>query len=236
MSAPAAPIDGRKLRWHQHKEERRRHIIDAALAVISEHRPGDDIHVQEIAERAGLSRTVVYRHFEDRADLDRAVRTRIVDDLWERLAPEITLDGTITSIIERIVSTYVGWAAGHPSLHRLAEQGDNLDHDPMRQGIERIGTRLVEILDAALTLLDLEPSDDQRAALDPLSFGLVGAVLGAVRRWLSRPERAPDAATFVVFVSDSVWFILQGHAQAMGFDLDPDLTLQELILEALEID
>lgn len=235
MPATAPQPDGRKVRWTRHKQERRRHIIDAALAVTSAHPPGAEVHVQEIADQASLSRTVIYRHFDDRADLDRAVRIRIVDDLWESLAPAVTLDGTIRGVIERIISTYVGWAVEHPSLHYLAEQGDNLESDPMRQGIERIAGRVAEILEAAITILGMEPSPVQRAALEPLVFGLVGAVQSAVRRWLAKPVREPDAEAFVAIVSDSVWFILQGHARLMGVDLDPDRSLNDLILEALDL-
>ena len=63
--------DGRQARWERHNQQRRRQIIDAAIEVIEEAGPGGELHVQQIATRAGVNRTVVYRYFEDRADLDR---------------------------------------------------------------------------------------------------------------------------------------------------------------------
>ncbi len=70
--------DGRQARWDKHNQARRQAILDAALAVVEAGAPGAEFHVQQIADRAGLSRTVVYRHFADRADLDQAVQTEML--------------------------------------------------------------------------------------------------------------------------------------------------------------
>ncbi|MBF4162215.1 TetR/AcrR family transcriptional regulator [Nocardioides acrostichi] len=219
--------DGRQARWEQHNSERRRAIIDAAIAVVEAHEPGAEVHVQQIADRAELSRTVVYRHFADRADLDRAVQAAIVDDLAAELLPAVTLDGTVVGIIERIVSTYVSWAVAHPALHRLAESDSGAD--TLQRGLERIAHQVSEVISFAIDALGLELSEDQSDAIDPLVFGLVGAVFGAVRRWLAREERRPSAPVFVSLVTDSVWFIIHGHARGLGLDLDRDQSVQELL-------
>lgn len=225
--------DGRQARWDRHNQERRQQILDAAIAVVEAHEPGAEVHVQQIAERAGLSRTVVYRHFSDRADLDRAVQTAIVDDLSGELLPAVTLDGTIPQIIERIVSTYVSWAVAHPALHRLAEQDSSADGTgPLQQGIERIAHQVVELISTAVELLGVEMSQDESDAVDPLVFGLVGAVFSAVRRWMARPERTPSAPVLVSLVTDSVWFILDGHARSLGLSLHRDQPVEELLAAA----
>ena len=76
----AGKTDGRQLRWDSHNQARRQHILDAAIDVLADSEPGAEVHVQQIADRAGLSRTVVYRHFADRADLDKIPAT----SLWTR--------------------------------------------------------------------------------------------------------------------------------------------------------
>lgn len=227
--------DGRQLRWDRHNQERRQQIIDGAIAVVEAGEPGTEFHVQQIAERAGMSRTVVYRHFSDRADLDRALQVEILDDLWAQLLPAVTLDGTIPEIIERIVSTYVGWAVAHPALHRLAEQDSfGAGAGPLQQGIERIAAQVVELITTAVEILGLEMSDDEQAAIDPLVFGLVGAVFSAVRRWVSKPERTPAAPALVKLVTESVWHILNGHARGLGLELDPDQPVEDLLASAMQ--
>lgn len=228
-SGQARP-DGRQVRWDRHNQERRQQILDAAIAVVEAGEPGAEVHVHQIAQQAGLSRTVVYRHFADRADLDRAVQTKILDGLWAELLPALSLDGTIPEIIERIVSTYVGWAIAHPALHRLAEQDSSADgNGPLQQGIERIAARVVELITTAVEILGLEMSEDERAGIDPLTFGIVGSVFGAVRRWVSLPARVPPAPALVLLVSDTVWHIINGHAGGLGLQLDPEQRVEELL-------
>lgn len=228
----AVRADGRQARWHHHNERRRREILDAAITVLEEHEPGAELHVREIADRAGLSRTVLYRHFADRDDLDRALQQRILDGLWAELLPAVTLSGTAVEIIRRVIRTYVDWAVAHPALH-LAADHDAGDGGPLQEGMEQLATQIADVLGIAALNLDAEPTSDEISALDPLVFGLVGAVFGAVRRWLTRPERQLSADALVDLVSRSVWFVIDGHARSLGIVVDPDVPVeQQLALHA----
>lgn len=224
----AKVTDGRQARWDRHNQQRRQQILDAAIAVVEAAEPGADFHVQQIAEEAGLNRTVVYRHFSDRADLDRAIQAEILVRLTGLLVPQVSLDGTVNQIIRRIISTYVDWAVEHPALHRLAEHDSAGGPGPLQNGIHQIAGVLVEILETAIAMLEVRLDDGERAAIDPLAYALVGAVFGAVRRWASREEREPSAAQLSDILSRSVWHLLDGHARRLGLDLDPDLPIEQL--------
>jgi AcrR family transcriptional regulator len=225
-AATARKPDGRQARWARHNEERRRQIIAAAVAVIAEGEPGAELHVQQIAQRAGVNRTVVYRYFADRADLDLAIQQAIVAQLWERLLPAVTLDGTVPQIIDRIVGTYVEWAVSHPALHHV------VDHDygsgALEQALDEIASEIGGIVSFAIAALG-GTLDFDEAELDPLMHGLVGAVFGSVRRWLNRPQRTLSAERLQATVSQSVWFVLEGHARLAGVTLDPELTVSQLV-------
>lgn len=221
--------DGRQRRWDQHKAERRRLVLDAALQVIEETGPRGDVHVQQIAERAGLSRTVLYRHFVDRADLDRAIQTEILDRLGRELLPVLSLDGTPLQVVRRIVAAYVGWAATHPALHRFAAlevpgEGPN----PLARTVGHIAQEIESLITLGAQLLEVPMDEDLRSGLDPLVFGIVGSAMAAVRRWLGRPERVPDQDVFIELVAQSIWFQLAGMAAARGVVIDPDAPLQDV--------
>lgn len=218
--------DGRQLRWDKHNQARRQQILDAALEVIELGAPGDEYHVQQIAERAGLNRTVVYRHFADRADLDLAIRTHVMDGFTEQLAPAVTIDGTINEIIRRIVSTYVDWTVSHPALHAVAAQEGS---GAFQHGIDRIAAMLTDILELAIAMLGVDLDENEEALVDPLSYGLVGAVHGTVRRWVAREPREPSASSLSELLSMSVWNLLDGHARRLGLNLDPDIPLVDLL-------
>ncbi|WP_370247666.1 TetR/AcrR family transcriptional regulator [Nocardioides sp.] len=218
--------DGRQARWTKHNEERRTQILDAAIAVIEEQPAGAEFHVQQIAERAGLNRTVVYRHFTDRTDLDLAIRARVLDDLTQQMLPALNLDGSINEIIRRIISTYVDWTVEHPTLHTFAVQDTG---GAVEFGLHRIASALADLLEIAIAMLGADLDADEEALVDPLAHGLVGAVFATVLRWLSRKERVPDAARLAELLSMSVWNLLDGHIRRLGLEIDPDLPMAHLL-------
>ena len=227
-------MDGRSSRWVEHKAERRSAIVAAAIEVIAEGEVGADVHVQLIADRAGLSRTVLYRHFADRSDLDRAIREEVLADLMSRLGPAMTLAGTPREILGRIVGEYVAWSAAHPTLHAFAEQDVPAGHSPIAATTEQIAQQLGQLLELALQVLSARIDDSTRQGFDPLMFGLVGSAMAAVRRWLSRPVLEPDADELAALLSEAVWYQLSGIAAARGLRLDPDVPLEQMITAALE--
>jgi AcrR family transcriptional regulator len=66
-----AAVDGRRTRWDSHRVERRAQVVEAALEVLGE--VGPEFGVEEVAERAGITKPVIYRHFTDRAGLVAAM-------------------------------------------------------------------------------------------------------------------------------------------------------------------
>ncbi|CAN5117388.1 MAG: TetR/AcrR family transcriptional regulator [Nocardioides sp.] len=220
--------DGRQSRWDRHNSQRRQRIIEAAIEAAEAHEPGTEVNVSEIAESAGMSRTVIYRHFSDRAELDLAVQAAILDGLWELVLPAVSLDGTIPEILERGIGAYVGWAVAHPSLHWLADH-DFSESGPLEQGLIRVSTKICTLLNVAFDLLGVELSDSERDAMDPMVFGLLGAVFGAVRRWLFLPGRTLSPEALIVLTARSLWFAIQGHARGIGLELDPDTRVQMIL-------
>jgi AcrR family transcriptional regulator len=224
-------LDGRRKRWQEHNQNRRQVIIDAAIAVLERQGPGDEVHVQAVADQANMSRTVIYRHFEDRADLDRAVQWQVCANLGNAMLPALSFDGRPEEIIHRVVEACVTWAMEHPSLFWFAERDlAGWGPSPFAEAIELIATQIEDIMSTVLAYgVELEPDD--RAGLDPWVFGLIASVMAACRRWLSREVREPSPQAFVEVLSQTVWLQVDGMARSRGVVL-PDLPVSEL-LEAL---
>ena len=227
----AGKTDGRQLRWGSHNAARREHILDAAVEVLADTEPGTEVHVRQIADRAGLSRTVVYRHFAGRADLDSALQGRALELLRAELVPALSFEGTPVEIIGRIVAAYVGWAGAHPALHELAQQDPPGGLGQMAGALQQIAGQIEDLINVGVEVLHVRLDEDEVVALDPLVFGLVGGVLTATRRWLSRPDRRPSRERFVELVTEAVWSQVAGMAKARGVELAPDVPV-ELLLEA----
>jgi AcrR family transcriptional regulator len=87
---PAAPTSGRRLR----RAERREQLLAAATQAFA--RAGfAATSLEDIAEAAGISRVLLYRHFESKTDLYRAVLDRAIARLTTAVG---TRDYTYASI------------------------------------------------------------------------------------------------------------------------------------------
>lgn len=226
----AGASDGRRRRWREHNLNRRQVIIDATVAVLERQPPGEEVHVQAVADEAAMSRTVIYRHFDDRADLDRAVQRQICEDLGAALVGALGLQGTPEDIVTRLVGAFVDWTSAHPTQFWFAERElPGWGASPFAEAIETLAGQIETIMDGVLRAVgaELEPSD--RAGLDPWVFGMIGAVSSAIRRWLSRPVREPDAEAFKAVMSQTVWVQIEGMAHSRGIDV-PAVSVADLLV------
>lgn len=224
-------MDGRAVRWKRHNDDRRRRIVAAAIELIEEE--GPQVSLQAIGERARLSRSVVYRHFADRHELDAAVQAHILENLWAELLPSVELRGTVRDTIRGAIGVYVGWAVAHPRLHQLADYDTADDgQGPLQQGIDMIAARISEVVVTAFEFAGADISEADKAASDPLIYGLVGMVFGTVRRWVHLGEKVPDAAHLVTLLTDSTWALIDLRARAYGLALDPDQPIEQLMAAA----
>lgn len=226
-------VDGRQSRWQAHNAQRRRRVLDAALEVIEDAEPGAELHVQAVAERAGLSRSVVYRLFADRGELDRAVQGRILDDLLAQLEPALLLEGSLEEIIERTVRAYVGWAVAHPSLHRMADHDVSGDGSgPLQQRLDAIGERIRGLLLTAFEILGAQMEARDRRAAEVLVSGLVAGIFGAVRTWVIEPgELSADA--LAQLLTRSILPPIEVHARALGITVSSQEPVEQLLARAL---
>lgn len=226
--AKAKP-DGRQVRWQEHNQQRRQAIVDAAVAALESQPPGDEVQVQAVADRAGLSRTVIYRHFEDRADLDRAVQRAICEQIGVVLLEALSVDAKPDEIVARCVGSFVRWCVDHPSLLWFAERDlAGWGPSPMAEAMEQIAAGIEDIMRLVVVNLGAHLDENDLAGLEPWVFAMIGAVFAGVRRWLGRPERVPSVPAFISLISEVVWIQINGMALSRGINL-PDLPVSELL-------
>ncbi|WP_408897102.1 TetR/AcrR family transcriptional regulator [Nocardioides sp. R1-1] len=222
--------DGRKRRWQQHNADRRQAVIDAALTVLARDlAPGAELSVQQIADEASVHRTVLYRYFEDRTDLDVAIQQEICSRAGELLLAAVTLEGTPREIVHRVIDAYVGWGAENVALMRFAERDiAGASSKPLDDAIGQIAEQIELVIGGFLALLDAEVDDDDRDALTPYVFLLVGGVMAAVRSWSSREELRPPAPEFTRLLADVTWLQIEGLAASRKIEV-PDLPVEQLL-------
>ncbi|MFM9373779.1 TetR/AcrR family transcriptional regulator [Streptomyces sp. Da 82-17] len=215
--------DKRTTRWNQHKAQRQNELVDAAVTLIEEE--GPRFRVQRLAERAGLPRSVLYRHFKDRATLEELIRRRIVASFLHRIEPTLTFDGTIEEAIHRVISAHLDWVAQHPHLYTymgVAEHTMN-DGSLIANTKTAIAHKLSERFDQILHGLGAP-----HAPIRSVAVGIVGFVDTAVNQWVHDPAREQTEQQLHTMLCRSVWAVLNATLKDLGITLTPQQHLTDL--------
>jgi AcrR family transcriptional regulator len=193
-SHPAARgADGRRDRWAEHREARRRELVRAVLEVVRRRGPGVGMDV--IAAESGITKQIFYRYFADKADLrvavGRAVAHRVVGEISESIDAEPDPRGKLAAGIRG----YLALIEAEPELYRFVISGappstgpGDVPADPVTDYSTVLGLRVAQILGDLLRLAGRDAG-----AAEPWGFALVGAVRQAADRWLTQPSLTRDA-------------------------------------------
>ena len=168
------------------RHERRRQLLDAALEVFV----SQGYHaaaMDDIAERAGVSKPVLYQHFPGKLELYLALLDQSVDELVAtvRDALESTTDNK-----QRVAATftaYFEYVAGEGQAFRLVFESDLSNEAAVRERLERGQQECAQMIsqmveqDAGL--------DDDEARL--LSVAMVGLAQVTARYWLTTRDHIP---------------------------------------------
>ncbi|MDP1792661.1 MAG: TetR/AcrR family transcriptional regulator [Acidimicrobiales bacterium] len=111
----------RRAQRHTREEtraERREELLDAAMAGIRKHGAGASMEV--LAAEAGITKPILYRHFDDRAGLVNAIADRFATQLEHELlaAIEDVADNT-HEVLVRVVDAFVAYIERDTALYRF---------------------------------------------------------------------------------------------------------------------
>ena len=115
-------------------DQRRTQLLDLGVALLAT-RSLDDLTVDLLAERAGISRGLLYHYFGGKQAFQEAVVRRAVDDLVAQTAPPAgggpldRLLASMTAYVDYVTDNYEGYASivraaqsGNEALRRLHEE------------------------------------------------------------------------------------------------------------------
>ncbi len=212
--------DGRSTRWDPHRRERRLAIINAAVAAIEDH--GPDALTGQVAEKAGVPRTHVYRHFDGKQALDQAVSRHLAGQIGQQIRAGLATPGSPREIISAAIDEHLSWIEAHPNLYRFLAQRAYAVNDTGSPQVDdakaAFAGELTTLLEGYLRLFDLDPTPAAR-----IIVGVVGMVDATAAWWLEhhdapRPELTAE-------LTEQVWLIIDRATRAMGAVINPDQTL-----------
>jgi AcrR family transcriptional regulator len=209
----------------RHVLGRREQILKAARAVIEEY--GPDALTGQIADRAGLARPNIYRHFASKDDLDRALARSIYQELRAEVQERIELADTPLAVIRAPIAAQVMWARSHPNLYRfLVSRG--LFRLLARPGPRRRVRRrsLAGRHDFAVELIAAGARYVPRFAENPdaaeaIVIGLTAFTQASVLLWLARRGESPEQ--LIERITAQNWLLIDDHLREIGVVIDPDM-------------
>ncbi|MEW1953466.1 TetR/AcrR family transcriptional regulator [Terrabacter sp. NPDC080008] len=220
LSAGRGPArDGRDARWEQHREQRREALVDATIRAIRKH--GAGVGMDDIAAEAGTSKTVVYRHFDDKAGLYRAVAARIdarvVRNVGAALArangPSGAAPAGARELVASTVEAYLSLVESDTEVYRFVVTRPLVDRpladDPVDETVVQVADQLTGLLLDSLTAPGTDPSRARTWAI-----ALVGAVRAVADDWLATP--VPDRLPRAVVVESLTELAWHGLAPALA--------------------
>lgn len=194
--------------------DRRDAILAAASAVIEEHGPG--ALTGQIAERAGLARPNVYRHFSSKDDLDRALVKRTYRELREAITGRLNTPGFPLDVVRAPIEAQVNWAAQHPNLYRFLVSRSSQRATRQKEPSER--SNLPAELAAAGNRYFPGFADDKDAAEATL-VAIIGLIDASVLRWLDHPKE--DCEQLISRLTAQCWLLIDHHLHEQGIHIDP---------------
>ena len=183
---------------------------------------GPDALTGQIAQRAGLARPNVYRHFSSKDELDIAVARCAYHELRSEVLTRMAKSGTALDVIRAPIAAQVIWADRHPNLYRFL-----VSRGYQQSSQQRAAERHDFATDLAAAGEHYFPhfADNPRLAA-ALIVALGGLIDASILAWLSR--RTETRKRLIDRLTTQAWLIIDHHLRDAGVHIDPAVPLPQM--------
>jgi AcrR family transcriptional regulator len=168
--------------------------------------------MDDIAERAGVSKPVLYQHFPGKLELYLALLDTHCDALVGKIRGAMTATTDNKERVAGAVRAYFEFVGDESEAFRLVLESDLRNEAAVRERVDRVERLCID----AITETIMADTGVSRAPAELLAAGLVGAAITAAQFWLAGGRKVPkeDAERLLSALS---WrgiasFPLQGEA------------------------
>jgi AcrR family transcriptional regulator len=176
----AAP--GRPVRMP--RSARRKQLLAAAQEVFV----ANGYHaaaMDDIAERAGVSKPVLYQHFPGKLELYLALLDTHCDALVTRIREALAATSDNKERVNGTIRAYFEFVDHESEAFRLVFESDLRNESAVRERVDRVERLCIE----AITATIMGDTGVDRAPAELLAAGLVGAAVTSAQFWLASGRR-----------------------------------------------
>ena len=151
--------------------------------------------MDEIAERAGVSKPVLYQHFPGKQELYLALLDESIEALVDAVRDSLRSTSDNRQRVAATFSAYYGYVAEHKGTFRLVFESDLTSEPAVRQRLDKVNEACANMI-SQMIKEDAGLGDDEAKLL---GISLVGMAQVSARYWLSTLDTIPrDAAEQLV--------------------------------------
>jgi len=192
------------------RDERRAQLLVAALEVFTAagyHSAAMD----EIADRANVSKPVLYQHFPSKLDLYLAVLDLHIDSLVFAIQKAIASNRENSSRVAATVEAYFGFIDNEGEAFRLLFESD-MNLEP--QVRERLNRMTYDCAAAVSAVISIDTGLGKEESM-MLAVGIIGTVQTTARHWLDRDGKI-DRKRATEFVMNLIWRGISGFPKSQS--------------------
>src|SRR6266568_2684082 len=146
--------------------------------------------MDDIAERAGVSKPVLYQHFPGKLELYLALLDESVGTLLDTVRDALRSTPDPKQRVAATFGAYFEYVGGKGQAYRLVFESDLSNEPAVRDRLEEVQRQCADMVSAAVRE-DAGLSDDEAHLL---SVGMVGMAQVTARYWLSTRDHIPREA------------------------------------------
>jgi AcrR family transcriptional regulator len=179
--APARPRGARLPR-----SERRAQLLDVSRQVfvaLGYHATAMD----DIAERAGVSKPVLYQHFPGKLELYLALLEQGTEQLVEAVGTALAGTPENHDRVEALIAAYFSFVDAPDGVFRLVFESDLTQESAVRKRIDDANVRCAELVGQVIG----EETGLRAEEALLLGYGLIGLAQTSARAWLADGARVP---------------------------------------------
>lgn len=192
------------------RDERRAQLLVAALEVFTAagyHSAAMD----EIADRARVSKPVLYQHFPSKLDLYLAVLDLHIDSLVFAIQKAIASNRENSARVSATVEAYFGFINSEGEAFRLLFESD-MNLEP--QVRERLNRMTYDCAAAVSAVISIDTGLGKEESM-MLAVGIIGTVQTTARHWLDRDGKI-DRQRATELVMNLIWRGISGFPKSQS--------------------
>ena len=192
------------------RDERRAQLLVAALEVFTAagyHSAAMD----EIADRANVSKPVLYQHFPSKLELYLAVLDLHIDSLVFAIQKAIASNRENSSRVAATVEAYFGFIDSEVEAFRLLFEID-MNLEP--QVRERLNRMTYDCAAAVSAVISIDTGLGKEESM-MLAVGIIGTVQTTARHWLDRDGKI-DRRRATELVMNLIWRGISGFPKSQS--------------------